>query len=166
MEHGLDPADLSIVMGMRRAHFAIALSVIPLFVSACSDRQQAMFVDLKQARAAGFVVKGWIPNDLPESATELRELHDVDTNEVWGTFRLPTTAGGAIRLALADASRINALSIRSPNVDWWPRELTGNLNARSLQEHGFELYSTPAPNAFWVAVNRAQGRGFFWSIPR
>lgn len=152
---------------MPRVIFTVALFLVPLLFSACSDRQEATFLDVKAARAAGAVARGWVPIDLPESATELQELHDLDTNEVWGTFRLPPTdTPGTIGLTRVEASRIDGHPVRSPSVGWWPRELSGDLSARSLQEQGFELYSTPAPNGFWIAVNRARGRGFFWSMTR
>lgn len=68
--------------GIRRVILTVALVLMQLLFSVCSDRQQVAFVDLKAARAGGAVARGWIPNDLPGSSTELQELHDVDSNEV------------------------------------------------------------------------------------
>ena len=32
------------------------------------------------------IEKGWIPNILPESASEIRETHDLDANTLFGSF--------------------------------------------------------------------------------
>jgi len=33
------------------------------------------------------IQKGWIPSILPESAYEIRETHDIDTNTLFGSFK-------------------------------------------------------------------------------
>jgi hypothetical protein len=137
--------------------------VAQLWSVGCSDRREASFATPKEARNAGAVAKGWIPGDLPDSATELREVHDVDTNEVWGTFRLYTNEPGTIGLSRIEASRINGHSVRAPRVTWWPEKLSGSLDARSLEKDGFELYAARGQTEFWIAINQQTHQGFFWS---
>jgi hypothetical protein len=138
-----------------------------VLAGACTDRRESAFADLKEARASGAVDRGWVPGQLPESATDLRELHDTDTNEVWGTFRLPATEHlSSITLTRVEASRITGHAVRSPRASWWPEMLTGNLDERALEQRGIEFYSTPEPFPFWVALDRNAERGFFWSSPR
>jgi hypothetical protein len=130
----------------------------------CGDRLESVFANVKEARSSGAVARGWVPNDLPESATDLRERHDLDTNEVWGILRLPATEHpSSITLRRVEASKITGHAVRSPRVSWWPEMLTGNLDGRVLEQHGFEFYSTLAPFEFWIAIDRNRGRGFFWS---
>ena len=152
---------------MRKGIVAVVLLGAQLFAGGCSDRRESAFANVKEARSSGAVARGWVPNDLPESPTDLRELHDLDTNEVWGTFRFPTSERAlAITLARVETSTINGHSVRSPRANWWPEKLSGNLNGGVLEKDGFEVYATPAPFEFWIAVDRNQGRGFFWSSPR
>lgn len=145
----------------------LALFAGQLFAGGCSDRQESSFASVKEARSSGSVARGWVPNELPESATDLRELHDSDTNEVWGTFRLPGgEQGPSVRLTRVDADKMNGHMVRSPRASWWPEALTGNVDSRVLEKNGLELYSTPAPFEFWIAIDRNGGRGFFWSSSR
>lgn len=133
-----------------------------LFAGACSDRRESVFASVKEARSSG-----WIPGGLPESATDVRELHDVDTNEVWGTFRLSASEHSSISLTRVDESKITGQAVRSPRTSWWPEMLTGKLNGPALEQRGFEFYSAPAaPFEFWIAIERDKGQGFFWLSPR
>jgi len=61
------------------------------------------------------------------------------------------------------ASSIKGHSIRSPETQWWPKRLTGDLNARNLEEQGFQFYTVPGPIQFWIAMNPKEGRAFFWA---
>lgn len=146
----------------KRNIVVVGLLVSEILVAGCSDREASSFATLKEARASQAMARGWIPGNLPESAVDLREVHDVDTNEVWGTFSFGTSDHGSA-IKLLDPSKINGRTVRSPSVDWWPRVLTGRLDGRVLEKNGLELYSTPPPHAFWIALDRNRGRGFFWS---
>ena len=142
----------------------VVLLVCQLFAVACSDRRESSFANVKEARSSGW---GWIPSGLPESATDLHELYDVDTNEVWGTFRLPGNEHTpSSTLTRVEASQITGQTIRSPRAGWWPEILTGKLDGRALEQRGFEVYATAAPPEFWIAIDRNGGRGFFWSNAR
>jgi hypothetical protein len=149
-----------------RTIIAAVVVCAQLVAGACSDRRESAFAGVKEARSSGAVDRGWVPGQLPESATNLHELHDTDTNEVWGTFRFPTTEHPPGTLTRVEASKITGHAVRSPRASWWPEMLTGNLDGRALEQRGFELYSTPAPFEFWIAVDRNGGQGFFWSSPR
>jgi hypothetical protein len=151
----------------KTAIVALGLLATQIIAGGCSDRRESSFASMKEARASGAVARGWVPGDLPESAADLRELHDLDTNEVWGTFRFQTSElASSLTLTRVDASKINGHAVRSPRANWWPGMLTGNLDGRVLENSGVELYSTPAPFAFWIAIDRNGGRGFFWSTSR
>jgi hypothetical protein len=52
----------------------------------------------------------------------------------------------------------STISIRSPHANWWPKMLTGNIDGRVLENEGLDLYSTPAPFAFWIAIDRKSGQ--------
>jgi hypothetical protein len=152
---------------MGKCIVAVVLFSAQLLGGGCSDRRESSFASVKEARSSGAVARGWVPNDLPESATDLRELHDLDTNEVWGTFRLPVSERApSVALTRVEASKLNGHAVRSPRASWWPETLTGNLDSGVLQKNGLELYSAPPPSEFWIAIDRNGGRGFFWSGSR
>jgi hypothetical protein len=49
--------------------------------SGCSERFESSYADKAAAVEDGAVRRGWIPPWVPESATAIREVHDLDTNE-------------------------------------------------------------------------------------
>ena len=154
-------------VSLRKGIVAVVLLGTQLCGGGCSDRRESAFASMKEARSTGAVARGWVPNDLPESATDLREAHDVDTNEVWGTFRLPSSERArTMTLARVESSQISGQSVRAPRASWWPERLSGNLDGRVLEKSGFEVYLSPAPSNFWIAIDQNGGRGFFWSITR
>jgi len=137
-----------------------------MFGAGCAERPESSYATMKEARASGEVTRGWIPGELPESAVDLHERHDVDTNEVWGTFRFPPGEQVSIELPRVDENSVHVSSVRSPRASWWPESMTGTLDARYLESNGLELYSTPAPSKFWIAIDQRRRQGFFWSTPR
>src|SRR5690606_35713915 len=61
-----------------------------MLASACTnDVLDASYPTQAEAVAAGAVQRGWIPAWVPPEATDLREVHNVDTNESALLFTLP-----------------------------------------------------------------------------
>ena len=150
-------------MAVKRRILAVILLSTQILVG-CGERRESAFASVKDARSSGEIARGWVPSDLPDSFMDLRELYDLDTDEVWGTFRIPSSErASAITLTRVEMSKVNGHSVRSPGVNWWPEILSGNLDGHVLEDSGFEIYGSAAPVRFWIAINRTEGRGFFWS---
>ncbi len=60
---------------------AIVLTVFAYQGCRSWERPRAYYVDLQDARFHGAVERGWIPPVLPESARNIQEWHDLDSNE-------------------------------------------------------------------------------------
>lgn len=86
---------------------------------------------------------GWLPQEMPKSARQIMEVHNIDTGEMWVGF---TSDGPAIsrfigecttspRYALPDRRRTERVA------SWWP----GGLTERSDEEaqRQWNLYSCP-----------------------
>lgn len=66
---------------------AIFLSVLLAgFVSACDELQESYYDSRAAVVRDGAIQRGWIPDFLPESAANIREFHDLDSNETWLRF--------------------------------------------------------------------------------
>jgi hypothetical protein len=56
-----------------------------------------------------------------------------------------------------------------PGVSWWPAVLEGNLNVKSIQAAGFELYIVERPatsvtkEILLFAIDWSKGSGYFYS---
>lgn len=55
----------------------------------CGEVADAFYPTVADARAKGAVSAGWIPEWIPNGASSLREVHDIDTNESALAFDIP-----------------------------------------------------------------------------
>jgi len=55
----------------------------------CGETVTTTYATYVDAEQAGAVARGWIPAFVPRTATEIREAHDLDTNQQWLRFRVP-----------------------------------------------------------------------------
>jgi hypothetical protein len=130
------------------------------------EQPVASYRDLTAARADGAFARGWLPELLPRSARQLREVHDLDTNARWLAFRADSADLADVTATLAPLTLAQARSSaeRRPSHAWLdaPPELGGfNLaTARGAQQLG--LYFAPAA-AYCLAVEWRTGRAWGWS---
>ena len=85
-----------------------SLLVAVLIVSTgCGETATVSYPTYADAERAGAVARGWIPRFVPRTATEIREAHNLDTNQQWLRFRVPrgdtSVAVGATVMPLAEA---------------------------------------------------------------
>ncbi len=66
--------------------FALAL-LLAVTCTGCGGQQEASYADLIAAERAGAIRQGWIPDWVPKSARDLREVHNIDTNQSMLSFR-------------------------------------------------------------------------------
>jgi len=101
-----------------------------------------------RAEAADTIGRGWVPSILPESATDIRESHNLDTNVGHGTFAFGAADAHSFRAALVPVSANRSARARS-------RE--------ALENSGYVFYSH---EDFDIAVNWKDRRGQFWLGPQ
>jgi hypothetical protein len=140
--------------------------VLVLLVVGCSgiNSQTNSYATLTEARQAGAIAKGWIPDGLPSGAHDIREGHVPGTSEHWGLFEFPHDEEAMLR-ALLEAKEMPAdgLVCDVPaRIEWWPLMLRGPLNGSRLASTGTRVYRATAGNLL-CAVNWRQGRAYYWS---
>jgi len=64
-----------------------AASIYLLFSFFFSDVQINKYSSIAAVEEQGAIDRGWIPAILPESAYEITETHDLDTNTLFGSFK-------------------------------------------------------------------------------
>jgi len=72
----------------------LSLLLFALFLSACrfsGERPYSIYETAAEARLAGSIDRGWLPDWLPQSAYQIHEYHDLDTNARAFSFRLSQT---------------------------------------------------------------------------
>lgn len=143
-----------------------AIFLLALSCFSCYERRDGYFNDLSEARAKGAVERGWVPGFLPESSSLIREHHDLDTNEIWGTFRFDPSESPAFLSRLAQLGPQSAPFVRNPeSIHWWPKRLTGEIQIVELAEEGFSVWREDVAG-FFFAINPKSGEGFYWGGPR
>ncbi len=71
-------------------HMIAALAVIVVAVAgSCRylEQPRSRFATYTEAESAGMFEAGWLPSYLPRSSTDIDESHDIDTNDVWASFK-------------------------------------------------------------------------------
>lgn len=59
---------------------------------ACRETVVSRYASFDQARQAGAMARGWLPTLLPPTATDIREVHNLDSNEACGRFSVQRDA--------------------------------------------------------------------------
>jgi len=114
---------------------------------------------LEDARAAGAISAGWVPDGLPSGVTELREGHLPDGRH-WGVFTFPRSADGAIKALASSEITPGTLTCDPPGrIEWWPRLVQSPVDVERVRGTGFRVYS--GGGRTWV-INWGQGRAYYW----
>jgi len=131
-------------------------------LSGCSDLRVkiGVFDTVDEARAAGAVAAGWVPDGLPRTVSELREGHLPDGRH-WGVFTFPHTEEAALRALIGQEITIGTLACDPPGrLEWWPRVVQTPVNIEQVHATGFKLYR--AADGRTYVVNWGQGRAYYW----
>lgn len=134
----------------------LALFALDALLSGCVDTlSEVSFATAREARDAGYVDKGWIPSWFPDSATDIREAHDLDTSVSLLAFSVPD----ARALVLPDTCLPveYAQTFAAPlQRSWWPDE-------DSLRtSYVFFRCTADATRYRFVGVNVQQARVVHW----
>jgi|WetSurMetagenome_2_1015567.scaffolds.fasta_scaffold205698_2 hypothetical protein len=103
----------------------------------------------------------WIPAFLPSSATHIRDVHNLDTNEQWLSFAFNTPDRSALTHACKPV-RTNDIAFprKSPGT-WWPKGLTRSGQGREPVEKIYDYYSCNGHSA--MALARERSEAYYWT---
>ena len=134
-----------------------------LLATCCAgiDTKTGVYATVGEARAAGAIEQGWVPDGLPASATDLREAHRSGGRR-WGLFAFPPADGDAVRALVGAEITASPPPCDPPGrLEWWPRILRSPLDLAELHSTGLRLYRSRNDDLTY-AVNWQQGRAFYW----
>ena len=137
-------------------------SQLILVVALCSaiagcfwETTDASYSTAAEAIDSGVLGKGWIPEWLPQDATDLREVHNIDSNA--GELSFLVTAPASVKLPtdckpIQYPDTVQAYIRRS----WWPSEDELRLS--------YLLFRCPADftDYKFVAISKAGNRVLHW----
>ena len=146
---------------MTRRLLVAGVCVLVLACEAISS-QTASYATLAEARQAGAVARGWLPDGLPPGTYEIRVAYVPDHEQRWGLFNFPAEEGEVLKGLLGEEIDLGGLSIDVPGrIEWWPVALRRSLDGEQLRLTGLRGYRT-RDGALIVAVNWNQGRAYYW----
>lgn len=139
-----------------------------LILAACSgiDAQTNSFATLDEARTAGAIANGWIPDGLPAGTHDIREGHVPGTPERWGIVSFPPSEAAAVRALLQpEEMPVTGQRCEVPGrIEWWPVILRGTLDAERVAATQLRLYRGRHGDLMF-AVHWKQGRVYYWTPP-
>ena len=155
------------VQGVMTRYAAGAPAAMALVAAvACSgiNAQTNSFATLAEAREAGAIAKGWIPEGLPPASHDIREGHVPGTTARWGIIDFPQSEEASLRALLQpDGIPLSGQRCEIPGrIEWWPLMLRGSLDGERLSATGIRAYRAKEGNLIF-AVNWSQGRAYFWT---
>ena len=99
-----------------------------VFLSTCHyiENPKTKYSTMAEARLKGAVEAGWIPPFVPDSATDIIEQHNIDSNVVYLSFSLPPNDSPGPPCQPIESSSVKWFS---SYPIWWPHELRGSNEA-------------------------------------
>jgi hypothetical protein len=131
-----------LIIGLMLASFLAAAAAM---LVALDDDLSVHYATSAEARADDAFGRGWLPRVLPDSAFDIDERHNLDTNRGHGTFRFTEKDAGTFRTRLRPAG-----AAEIANIDG--AERLGN---------GYSFY---AFEDFILAINWRTQRAEFWLL--
>lgn len=132
------------------------------------NSQTYSFATLEEARQAGAIARGWVPEGLPASSHDIRVAHVPETSQHWGIINFPHAEEGALKALLqpGEVSLTGEHCDMPGRIEWWPVVLRGELEGDRLAATGIRGYRTTTGNRLF-AVNWRQGRAYYWErVPK
>lgn len=157
-----------------KLHTLIPLTVALVAAGACSDASRPVssssYASFQEASSSGILESGWLPRNLPKSATDIVESHHIDNGELWVRFRyfdsdIETLLGGCLvdpSAQLPDKRRTKL------DADWWPDGLTSGSD-QALQRR-WKIYwcqnqiHAQTTMAAGVAVDPLEHVAWYWIV--
>lgn len=148
---------------MEKARLAVLLAGAALAACMGATVHTATYATMGEAREAGAVERGWVPDALPGNAYELRAAYDVDGDRRWGLFNFRPADEPELR-AILQPGEVSVAGIEMDipgRIEWWPVQLRGRLDGERITATGLRGYRS-ADGTLLVLVNWQQGRAYYW----
>lgn len=118
-----------------------------------------VYNSVAEARSAGAIASGWVPDGVPQAASDLREGHMPDGRH-WGVFAFLPADEAAVRALVQTEITSGTLSCDPPaRLGFWPRVLRTPVDVAQVRSTGFRLYDGGGRT---YAINWGQGRVYYW----
>lgn len=115
------------------------------------------------AAIAGIFDAGWIPIWLPKSAINIKEAHDVDTNEAWLTFNF--SSSDTFFSSCISIPRDEIVLPVEATLDRFP-SFVRDIYSRLKGDTSLLMYRCNGPTSRLLAVDKDANTAYVWSVER
>ena len=145
------------------ARWLAFLLVAALTGCAGLNSQTYSFATLDEARQAGAIANGWLPEGLPRSSHDIRVAEVPNTSQHWGIINFPQSEESTLRGLLQEKEApLDGVDCDVPaRIEWWPVVLRGELDPGHVTATGLKAYRSKS-GGLMFAVNWMQGRAYYW----
>jgi len=154
----------------------IIVGLSSIIVVGCgNNRTEWFYASLSDAQKAQDGPRSWVRDDLlPVSSRNIHIDGELSPSGEWCAFEFAPADSDSLRRKLQPIVMLPppVQRVRSPDMDWWPVVLKGNLDVDKIHKVGFELYLVEEPansvNTFILlfAIDWQKRRGFFFETYR
>lgn len=140
---------------LRDIIFSVVL-ISSCVMAGCGETPEEHYPNFEAAVSAGAISRGWIPALLPKSASDIHEIHNIDSSKSMLAFRF----NGTEKIELGSScERVDPFKPARPpfKVSWWPSDVP----ASKLSTYRHSIYSCEIGKAF-LALSEKLGEGFYW----
>jgi hypothetical protein len=141
---------------------------------ACSalETPEVHYPTYAAALADGAVARGWVPDQVPQDATDIHEIHDLDTEEVWIRFSFTGDARAGFAHSCTEADPLHVAWPRATRrLSWWPEDM---LQAATRPASPYHFFRCAAPDRYpgqsysiatFLALVDGQQKAWYWRRP-
>lgn len=135
---------------------SICLSAL-LLVSCGQDAVTSHYKTYSEVQKAGVIEKGWIPDFLPTSAVDIKEIHNVELDASRVEFTFKTEDSGFLKFFTEADNSSKAEILRGARLDVWSH----------LKEHDkLRVYIRNSPGvAGYLVIDFSINRAQYWDKP-
>ena len=151
------------VRGVLQVRKVLTVLTVLTVLGACAGSpfsvKVGVYNSVAEARAAGAMTNGWVPEGVPQTASDLREGHMPDGRH-WGVFAFLPADEAVVRALVQTEIDAGTLSCDPPGrLEFWPRVLHTPVDVATVRSTGFRLYNG---GGRIYAINWGQGRAYYW----
>ena len=138
----------------------IFLPLILIFLISCREIVESHYENRDDALRDNAISRGWIPDNIPISASQIHEIHDLDTNELAGSFVfLPKHRSNFEKSMRRDIRKQDTRVVLDGRAEWG-YGLEGKQNKSTLSRKGFVIYKY---KEYGMAVQWDNGHAYYWN---
>lgn len=132
----------------------LVISIL-LSLAGCGEYEETAYANLAAAKADGAVDRGWIPDWIPQTAVQIQEAHDLDSNHSALALRFSPKESWNPPPTCKQISRAD-LPKPPTRPSWWPTDVPPS----PFVTHRHVYYACEEKS--FVAVSQSQGEFFHW----